>query len=104
MEGKAYASLSGLVSDGALSHLPKKYGFELYGYDSDVGLVDISRIEMLQDRVLLPEHPESLDGLSHCQPQRKLQLWESHGGYRLVIWLLHHRQERMVYSLLTCWE
>ena len=59
--GKAYACLSGLVSDGALSRLPERYGFELYGCDSDVGLADRLQIILLLSPVPPPMHRENLD-------------------------------------------
>ena len=42
MEVKVYAYMSVLVSDGALSHPPRKCDYKLYGYGSDVGLADRS--------------------------------------------------------------
>ena len=64
--------MSSLVSDGALSHLVERYGFELYGCDSDVGLVDRWQIWMRQVHVLLTEHQERLGELVHYQPPHKL--------------------------------
>ena len=101
---KAYACMSGLVSDGALSHLPERYGFELYGCDSDVGLVDKLLIGTRQVHVLPPEHQERLGELAHYLIPHKLPLEGSHDEYRLEVQLLQHRLGKTAYSLLTCWE
>ena len=79
MEVIANAYLSVLVSDGALSCPPKKYGCKLYDYDSDVGLVDIQQIVLQQSHAPPPGHQESLVELAHYQLQHKQPL-EGGGG------------------------
>ena len=68
MEGRAYAYMSILVSDRALSHSPGRYNFGLYGCDMDVGLASISLVVLLQYHILPPKHPESLGELFHYLP------------------------------------